>query len=83
MDTKQAGNMFEASCRNRNANLGELAGSLNKHEGNTQQTWSFKQAQDDDVARPKGSSKRVTKETGGKLEGMLEASSKEARSKVR
>ena len=34
---KQAGSMFEASCRNRNANSRKLAGSLNKPEGNTEQ----------------------------------------------
>ena len=34
---KQAGSMFEASCRNRNANSRELAGSLNNPEGNIKQ----------------------------------------------
>ena len=34
---KQAGSMFEASCRNRNANSRKLAGSLNNPEGNIKQ----------------------------------------------
>ena len=34
---KQAVSMFEASCRNRNANSRKLAGSLNKPEGNIKQ----------------------------------------------
>jgi hypothetical protein len=34
---EQAGSMFEASCRNRNAKSRKLAGSLNNPEGNIKQ----------------------------------------------